>query len=147
MGRDILLTDGDIIRIARATGRSDFQENRRPVDSSYLDQDDDPSWNRMTVRPDGTRRVIRRQPGEKCHFLGQSGCLLDIETRPLVCRLHPFSYNHKGLTGMESDCPVSMLDSRETLLSLLGMDMLQCEEWRRLLYLELTGAGRYSIPS
>ena len=34
-----------------------------------------------------------------CTFLGAAGCVLPEEVRPLVCRLYPFEYTHRGILG------------------------------------------------
>lgn len=138
---EILVTFGDVARIQGHTGRpDDFTEYRAPVDPSYLDQDeDDPNWLRYTIRSDGTRHVLKRQPGGDCTFLGPQGCILPEEVRPLVCRLYPFMYNEQGLTGSdEGYCPVERVaPPGVTMLTVLGMSPADGERWRSMLYDEL----------
>lgn len=142
---EILVTAGDVARIARRTGRAEFVENRAPADPEYLEHDaDDPDWRRLTVRSDGARRVLKRRESGDCVFLGAEGCTLGTEVRPLVCRLYPWAYTEAGLTGEDSEyCPVEALravgkDGRgTTMLTILKMDRVDAERWRRRLYEEL----------
>ncbi len=138
---EILLTEADVARIAAHTGDDAFQERRAPLDPEYVaDDPDDPAWRRLTVRPDGTRRMLRRRPDGACTFLGDAGCRLPLETRPLVCRLYPLAYTERGLDGAdESYCPTDLLapDGRP-MHAVLGMDLDDARRWRASLYQELT---------
>ena len=137
VNRDILVTNGDIERIAKYIGHRDFFEYRRPVDPAYLDQDDDPNWLRYTIDPNGSRRVLKHGPGETCCLVTSTGCVLPLEARPLVCRLYPFIYNEVGLTGVLSECPEYLLKGNETLLDALHMSYEEALLWRNALYAEL----------
>ncbi len=137
---DVLVTIADVARIRAATGREDFVEMRRPADPSYLEDDpSDPEWNRLVNRADGTRRLLVRRAGGDCSFLGSTGCTLDDETRPMVCRLYPFTYDARGLTGEEPEyCPTGMLlPQGGRMTRLLDMDRARAERWRTRLYDEL----------
>ena len=137
---EILVTEGDVERIARHTGQSDFFERRAPADPSYLDADeDDPNWLRYSVRSDGTRRVLHRQENGDCGFLAANGCTLPLETRPLVCRLYPFAYNESGLVGTDSEyCPTAVLAPEgQPMTAVLGITDDQAQSWQRQLYEEL----------
>src|SRR3954469_23268482 len=53
----ILVTQGDVARIAAHTGRADFWEARHPTERRVLEFDaDDANWIRYTVGPNGRRR-------------------------------------------------------------------------------------------
>lgn len=170
----IVVTSGDVARIAAHTGRTDFTHRTPPSDPSYAEADpDDPNWVRYTIAPDGTRRVLRKQDGQTpgaggrrgdagdCTFLGEAGCVLPVEVRPLVCRLYPFMYNEQRLEGPgdesggldESYCPTRLFfdasrralpasnlppgTPRTTMLTVLQMDPKDGERWRAKLYEEL----------
>lgn len=130
----ILVTSGDVRRIAAHTGLDGFHHHARPIDQAVLEHvDSDPNWVRYTVAPDGTRHVLKKQDGihpgasghrgqaGDCTFLGPQGCVLPIETRPFVCRLYPFMYNEWRMEGPgdeskgidESYCPTGMFFDRE----------------------------------
>jgi len=132
-----LVTDGDILRIKEYTERPDFYENRIPVDPSYLDQNDDPNWSAYTVLPDGSRRVLKQQENHDCIFLTGQGCVLPLETRPLVCRLYPVYYTETGLNGLAEGCPLHLLTPGQSLLEATSVDIVSAERWRLLLYHEL----------
>ncbi|MCA9290212.1 MAG: YkgJ family cysteine cluster protein, partial [Phycisphaerales bacterium] len=106
-------------------------------------------WHRLTFDPSGRRRVLRRRPNGDCTFLGPSGCVLDEETRPLVCRLYPHAYTERGLDG-ESDhyCPTERLrspdDPNATMLTILRMEPEAARRWHRMLYAELHADGELS---
>ncbi len=137
---EILVTEPDVARIAAHVGRTDFYERRRPSDPAYFDADeDDPNWLALTLRPDGTRRLLKRQPSGDCTFLGRAGCDLPLEVRPLVCRLYPYAYNETGLAGSdESYCPTSVLSPEgRPMAEVLDIDALDAERWRVSLYQEL----------
>lgn len=102
---DILLTRDDIGRIARQTGLAEFWEMRVPRDPTCLGDEGDPNWLRYTLSAGGRRRVLRQTPAGDCLFLGPEGCRLPADVRPLICRLHPFTYTELALTGTAGDCP------------------------------------------
>jgi Fe-S-cluster containining protein len=140
---EVLVTDGDLERIGRHIGRLDFWERRPPGCHSYIDHDaDDPNWVRLTIGPDGARRVLRRRSHGDCTFLGPQGCTLPGAVRPLVCRLYPWTYTERGLTGEDAEyCPVERLaPSGSSMLKVLDMKRHDAEVWRRLLYDELLAA-------
>lgn len=142
---EITLTDGDLRRVAAWTGRDDFSERRWPQDPADAVPDpDDPDWHRGTVAPDGTRRVLRRRRGGACTLLGEAGCSLPEDVRPLVCRLYPFVYDARGLAPVESAhyCPSILLATAgRTMSGVLGMDRATAEGWRAQLYEELAQAS------
>jgi len=140
---EILVTQGDLARIEAHTGRDDFWTRRAPSNPEYAEPDEsDPNWSRWTFAPDGTRRLLKRKPTGDCTFLGEQGCVLPLEVRPLVCRLYPFAYTESGLDGIDDDyCPTAMLlpqnDPGATMLTVLDMREADGERWRRALYAEL----------
>jgi Fe-S-cluster containining protein len=134
---EVFVTEGDKQRIAEHTGRLDFWENRAPEDPSYLDQADDPRWARGVFRPDGTRPILKREPGGDCTFLGREGCSLPVEVRPLVCRMYPFEYSEKGVEGVGGRCPDYVVPPGSTLLDTLGMKREDAVRWHKVLYREL----------
>jgi Fe-S-cluster containining protein len=137
---EVVVTRGDVERIARHTGDRSFVERRVPVDPAYLEaDDDDPDWLRYTVRADGTRRVLRRRSSGACTFLGTAGCTLPASTRPLVCRLYPHAYTETQLDGVDSEyCPTAILSpDRQPMTAVLGISVEDAEAWRRQLYEEL----------
>ncbi len=140
---EILVTAGDIARIGAHTGREGFWSLRQPNDAAYLEDDsDDPNWLAYTTDGNGRRRMLERKPSGDCTFLGDAGCVLPVEVRPIVCRLYPFAYNERGLDGMDDDyCPREKLIPRNkpgaSMLTVLGMDKSDGERWRAQLYGEL----------
>ncbi|MBN1696881.1 MAG: YkgJ family cysteine cluster protein [Spirochaetales bacterium] len=137
VGRDIFITLGDVERISESTGYEDFYEYRVPSDRSYIEQTDDPQWNYYTLKSGGRRRVLKRGRQLHCIFLSGKGCLLSLETRPLVCRLHPYVYNEERLTGLADECPVELLNGPETIHESIGLNESMAEAWRKTLYREL----------
>jgi Fe-S-cluster containining protein len=138
LGRDILITSHDKRRIASYTGVTNFFEFRGPGSVAYLEQDDDPNWNAMTINHDNSRLVLKRKGAEgSCFFLSNSGCNLPYAFRPLICRLHPVEYSEKQITGLSSDCPVGLLPKNQTLLDNLQMNLEEAEQLRTQLYFEL----------
>ena len=141
---EIAVTLGDVRRIAAYTGQQDVWEYRTPSDPAYLDHPHDPIWAETVIRPDGTRRVLRRQPGGDCHFLGSSGCTLPTEVRPLVCRIYPYDYNEGGLAErLASGCPLQLLRPNESLLVALDMQLVDAEAWHEQLYEEIREEPHY----
>lgn len=137
--REIYLSPGDVARITAYTGTAAFYDWELPADPSYLDQDDDPVWQSHVFRSDGRRRTLRRTVSRDCFFLEKNGCRLPMETRPLVCRLYPFSYTAEGIAdGLEEGCPVALMPPGVTLLSELGMSDERARTWHQLLYKEVS---------
>lgn len=133
---DILVTDGDVRRITAHVGRSDFWEYRPP---SYpiTPQPADPNWLHYTLRPDGTRPLLKHQASGDCTFLTSTGCSLPVEVRPLICRLYPYDYTEQRLTGTVPGCPLYLVAKGQTLRQSLGMQLVDAKRWRQQLYLEL----------
>jgi Fe-S-cluster containining protein len=136
---EIYITPGDAQRIAEHTGGGDFYEFRPPENPVYLQQDDDPIWSETVFkRPDGTRRVLRRKENGDCAFLGEAGCRLPLETRPLICRLYPYDYNEHGLYPLLAQgCPQELLRPGHSLLQELAMNEHDAQRWHHQLYQEL----------
>lgn len=135
---DIYVTPGDVERIARVVGNMDFFEFRPPTDPRYLDQNDDPLWAAHVFKPGGLRRVLRRDPLLNCWFLGDRGCILSLDARPLICRLHPFVYTSNGLDEeLSRDCPSSVLQPGMSIETELNLSRKTAEDWRSLLYAEI----------
>ena len=113
---------------------------RRPVDAEYLDRDyDDPVWAEATIASGGQRRVLRRTESQDCTFLGEAGCRLPEDVRPLVCRIYPFSFTEDGLDGEDPEyCPTSVLaPGGKNMSRVLGMSRAAAEVLRKQLYVEL----------
>jgi Fe-S-cluster containining protein len=145
--REVLLTEGDRSRIRVATGRDDFWERRVPGDSRYLDQADDPPWNAWTVASDGTRMVVKLQPGGDCRFLGARGCALAMEVRPLICRLHPYTYTFEGLGGYCGDCHPAAITPGRSPFDVLGITLDDAGRWHHMLYAELEAEARSRLQA
>lgn len=132
------MTLGDLRRIEVATGRTDFHERRAPTNPAYADQDDDPLWRDRVFAKDGTRRVLRRRANGNCTFLGEAGCVLALEVRPLACRIYPYQYTEAGIHGdLDQGCPRELLRPGQSLIDALGMHRADAERWRDQLYREL----------
>ena len=135
---EIFTTEGDVGRITDYSGRREFTEYRAPSDPVYLEQDDDPLWLRAAFQPDGTRRVLKKQPNGDCTFLGNAGCVLPLEIRPLVCRIYPFDYTERGLRDeLATGCPTHLLPEGVGLVEALDMQRADGERWHGQLYDEL----------
>ena len=134
---DILLTQGDLTRIARHIGTTAFHEYREPLDPFCLGDRADPNWLTYTLRLDGTRRVVRFKGRGDCFFLEGNGCALPQDKRPLICRLHPLLYSEAGVSGVSPDCPAEFLSGGETVLEAVGMDIAEGTRWHAQLYEEL----------
>ncbi len=136
----IYLTGGDIDRIAAGTGNRDFIRYEEPW--SWCERDaEDPVWMEHVLSCD-RRRVVRRWKNGTCHFLGERGCVLDLETRPLVCRLYPYEYALEGILGLHSGCPASRSIQPERDLEEMGMRSDRVKAWRSALYEELADSRR-----
>ena len=135
---EVYATPGDVQRIEEHTGQTDFTEFRTPDDTVYLEQDDDPEWREHVFRSDGTRRVLKRREGGDCTFLGEQGCVLPLETRPLICRLYPYDYTAAGLRDeLARGCPMELLPEGQGLLQALDIQRQDALRWHRQLYSEI----------
>jgi len=136
---EIHVTAGDVKRIAAQSSRIDFYEYRRPVNQEYAADDNDPVWQFLVFRPDGSRRVLKQQQSGDCFFLGPHGCQLPMEARPLICRLHPYLYNANGILDgvLDQRCPSHLLESGDSLPAVLGMSLEQARTWHNTLYAEI----------
>jgi Fe-S-cluster containining protein len=135
---EIYATPGDVHRIREYTGLAEFTEFGIPKDPSYGDQDDDPLWDQHVFRADGSRRVVKRQANGDCLFLGERGCILPLETRPLICRIYPYDYTEKGIDAdLAEGCPLELLRSGQGLIDALDMNLEDARRWHRQLYQEI----------
>jgi Fe-S-cluster containining protein len=136
--RQIFVTAGDVRRISRATGESGFAV-REAVSSAYAEHDDDPAWS-LYVLACGERPVLVRRADGSCHFLGDGGCVLDLHTRPLLCRLYPFEFAEAGIREVDGECPASRCGDPEGAMRTMGMAPDEVADWHRQLYLEIRTA-------
>jgi len=135
---EVYVTPGDVRRIAAHTGRDDFHEFQPSGDPIYTNHPDDPTWMRQVFRADGTRRILKRENGGDCTFLGPQGCRLPLEVRPLICRLYPYDFNEQGIKQeLTRGCPLDLILPGLTLLDELGMNLADAERWHRQLYEEI----------
>lgn len=148
---EIYATPADARRISEHTGLpiEAFTEFRVPDDPVYLNSHgDDPIWPLTVLREDNARRVLQRKENGDCRFLGERGCTLPLETRPLVCRLYPYDYNEAGIKPrLAQGCPVELLRPGRTLLQELDMNLQDAERWHRQLYQEIREEPHARIPS
>jgi Fe-S-cluster containining protein len=135
---EVYATPGDVQRITEYTGKEDFTEFRAPANVLYLDQDDDPLWRDRVFREDHTRRVLKREENGDCTFLGEAGCVLPYEIRPLICRLYPYEYTEEGIADDLADgCPLELLPPGQGLIEALDMNIENARRWHRMLYEEI----------
>jgi Fe-S-cluster containining protein len=145
-GTEVLVTEGDRVRIRAFTGRDDFWADDWPRDPAYCDDGSDPGWVRA-FHVDGSRPVLNHRPGTlDCTFLGPQGCTLPYDVRPLVCRLFPYAYDEHGVdpTPM-SLCPPEVIPPGSTALEMLDMRLDLAQQWHAQLYAEIAahpGRGR-----
>ena len=135
-GTQILLTSGDVKRITAALLRNDFYMFQK-ADEGYLDPGDDPLWTHITIRPDGSRRVLLRDDRKHCSLLGPSGCSLPMNTRPLVCRIYPVAFTTDWIDGIDPSCPIAHTARASDWLSEIGMSKDDARKWHRILMDEL----------
>jgi Fe-S-cluster containining protein len=137
-GTQIFLTNGDVLRIAQFLNAYNFFTTEM-ADAVYLDPGDDAQWLSLTIRPDGKRRVLKRTAARSCRMLGSNGCILPMSVRPLICRLHPYTYKADGISGVDPACPISREREVPAVLEQLGMAIAEARKWHELLYFELHG--------
>jgi Fe-S-cluster containining protein len=129
-------------RINAVTGENQYVEWARTSDPAYLDQVDDPVWRRYVFRNDGSRRILKRRPNGDCIFLSPHGCLLAMEVRPLLCRLHPFTYTADHIDNEpDTDCPRHLLVAGESVFEAIHTSMELARQWHRQLYEEIIADG------
>lgn len=137
---EIFVTLGDVRRISAHVPLEPFHEWRRPASADYLARDDDdPLWAEATIGAGGQRRVLVKTETGDCTFLGEAGCRLPEDVRPIVCRIYPFSFTEDGIDGEDPEyCPTSVLaPSGENMSKVLEMSRAAAEAWRQQLYAEL----------
>lgn len=142
---EVFVTRGDVRRIERHTGCDDFHEFRRPENPIYVPDGSDPAWQDGAFQPDGSRRVLRKQANGDCAFLGEGGCTLPGNVRPLVCRIYPYDYDANGLLeDLAPGCPLDLVRPGRGLIGELGMNRDEAEQWRWQLYQELASEAEHS---
>lgn len=137
-GREIYITPGDLMRIRNHIGGVGFAEWTGAADPAYLDQDDDPVWRLHVFAGDGSRRTLRRNAEGDCIFLTPTGCQLSLDIRPLLCRLHPFTYTAGGIDPEpDAGCPRHLLTAGESVFTAIDMSIELANLWHRQLYEEI----------
>ncbi|MGE3180809.1 MAG: YkgJ family cysteine cluster protein [Phycisphaerae bacterium] len=135
---EVFVSVGDRARIARFTGRNDFWHDQPPENPDYIDQDDDSTWQRGAFNDDGTRPILKRRENGDCTFLGDAGCSMPVDVRPIVCRLYPYTYTDRGIDGIDaSRCPAEVFPPGSTILQVLDMRRDEADKWHQQLYTEL----------
>jgi len=129
------LTGGDVERITGHTGRSDFHV-MKTMGPRYAGCD--PAWTELVCGHDGHRRVLHRSDDGECTFLAETGCVLPLDVRPLLCRIYPYEFDGAKLLATEPLCPISRLPDRASVLVGLGMPPESVRQWRRDLYAEIS---------
>ena len=140
-GTQICLTSGDVRRISQFLAADGFSTIEK-ADPAYIDPGDDPVWTALTIRPEGTRRVLKRTEDQRCLMLDEAGCRLPMHVRPLVCRLHPYVFTETGISGIDQSCLIAKAVDWTSEMQHLGMAMDTACQWHRLLYCELHGENR-----
>jgi len=138
-GHDIFVTRGDCRRIMAITGSRSLFEYRGCSHLDYGDQSDDPLWFRYVFRPDGSRRVLKRQANGDCILLTATGCRLPLASRPLVCRLFPHLYSAAGITGgWDPECLAARtMDASVIEKEIAGTARNEAIVWHMRLYDEI----------
>ena len=138
-GHDIYVTLGDCRRIGHHGQAMDFFEYRGCCHADYADQGDDPLWQQLVFRSDGSRRVLKRLDDGNCIFLGPAGCGLSLDVRPLVCRLYPHLYSAARISGAWDDqCPAARIQDRFAMeKGIAGVQWRQAQLWHHMLYTEI----------
>ncbi|HEY1064825.1 MAG TPA: hypothetical protein VGE52_01890 [Pirellulales bacterium] len=137
---EIYVSPGDRKRIADYTGRDDFWSFQYPGNPKYLEgADEDPLWFACVPREDGTRAALHRRPDGDCTFLGPQGCVLPMETRPIVCRMYPYDYDINGIRPLLDVCycPTHFLPPGRDMATELGMKIEDAVRWFEQLYEEI----------
>lgn len=136
LGRQIVLTTGDLERIFNVLGRHDFF-TMEPPDPWFLEPGYDPEWVPLVTHSDGLLRVLKRNGEKNCEMLTASGCSLPTHARPLVCQLHPYMHSEAGILGIDATCPISQDAKGFATLKALGMPLENARHWCATLYAEL----------
>ncbi|MEZ4319995.1 MAG: YkgJ family cysteine cluster protein [Myxococcota bacterium] len=142
---EILLSEGDLARIAAHTGRTDFHETVPVANPEYAPDDSDPTW-RSGFHADGTRPVLRHAAGGDCTFLGERGCTLPLDVRPLVCRIYPYTHDEHGVGPVSTQCPAEVAPPGRSVTEALGLERTDAVQWHAQLYAELRAHPRSVRP-
>jgi Fe-S-cluster containining protein len=129
----VYITREDAARVEKYLGHSDFYVYEK-ADEAFETCPEEPLWPSYVTRADGTRRVLRRKENKHCSLLGEHGCSLPSEVRPLICRLYPYEYTKEKIVGMCRSCPVSRKYEGIIPLVELDMDPVSAERLRVQLY-------------
>ncbi len=136
-GYQIILTSGDISRISNIVGNQDFWVSELPVPED-IEPGYDPLWLPLILGGESRVRVLKRSAEKKCFFLTPEGCRLPFVSRPLICRLYPYTYTSDGILGIDSACPISRDQGWQVILDQLDMPADRAREWLTLLYDEVS---------
>jgi Fe-S-cluster containining protein len=141
---DIIVTDEDILRI-KEKKYNHFHEYRTAQNEDY-EQERDPNWDSYTLQSDGKRQFLIRKANGDCFFLTAQGCRLDMESRPLFCKLYPYSYNEEDLFSIEAyHCPQNSIpDNQEFLEHEFMLSKENATVWHKQFYQELR-AGKIAM--
>lgn len=136
IGRQIVITDKDIDRVAAHVGHRGFYVFEEP-EPWYLEPFYDPDWLPLVLQPDGQLKILKRKDDKSCGFLGEKGCVLPFDVRPRLCQLHPYTFTEQGIIGLDMECLISHLDNVNEYLAGHDMPIEKAKEWQKELYEEL----------
>ena len=82
--------------------------------------------------------LLKSATGADCIFLTPTGCLLPMNIRPLVCRLHPHEYTAGGVyEGFAPGCPKDVLEAGMSPDVYMDMAPTAVSGWHKMLYEEI----------
>ncbi len=135
-GYQIYLTSGDIVRISGFLKHSDFYTYEPPI-LSDIEPDYDTCWLPLIMSEGNRVRVLNRTDDKQCCLAFAMGCLLPLETRPLICRLFPYDFINHHILGIDSSCPISKECNWQSILDGMEMTESKAQHWVDLLYEEI----------
>lgn len=143
VGRQIVITDKDIERVAAHVGHRNFVVYEEP-EPWYLEPFYDTNWVPLVLRPDGRLKILKRKADKSCGFLAENGCVLPFAVRPRLCQLHPYTFTEEGIIGLDMECLISHEKNAYEYLAEHDMPLEEAKKWQKELYEELNRekAGR-----
>lgn len=139
---DVALTNADIERIATVTQLRDFYELRDVEGGSYSSpanySKEEEIYIMNIFKKDGRRNVLKHKNNGKCVLLGDNGCIVSFDVRPLLCRIYPYDWNdNREIWLNPTYCPKELFKDENEMVENIAVDLNTARELVDQLYNEI----------
>lgn len=141
----VALTERDITRISRFSGREDFfawepveEELKDVYANPFCYEEDDHIYVKYLFNDQGCRPVLKKNSDHSCCLATPTGCSLPHDLRPLLCRIYPYDWNDRLEIWVDGGyCPERLFRNEEDMIKKIGLSREDALELIKQFYAEI----------